>query len=154
MEIQEFTKPSFSVIGKEGSTEDGCGFVQRLWADANNHFCEAAHLAARDEEGSFLGFWGIMTDFSRSFLPWEDNFSRGLYLAGVECADDAIPPAGWTKWRVPGFVYLQVPCDSADVFPAMIRYLEENNLPLAGAVQDFTCPRTGANYMCFPIKKL
>lgn len=35
-----------------------------------------------------------MSDFSRSFHPWED-FSKGLYLAGVECSDDAEAPDGW-----------------------------------------------------------
>jgi hypothetical protein len=36
----------------------------------------------------------------------------------------------------------------------MIAYLQENNLPLAGAVHDFTCPVTGKNYMYFPVRKL
>ena len=76
------TKPAFCVIGKEGSTADGPGFVQRLWAQANAHFDEVAHLAKRDENGVPLGFWGAMTDRSRTFRPWEDGFSRGLYLAG------------------------------------------------------------------------
>ena len=34
MKIESCIKESFSVIGKEGSTEDGAGFVQNLWADA------------------------------------------------------------------------------------------------------------------------
>ncbi len=38
MRIEKCVKESFVVIGKEGSTLDGEGFIQRLWADANSHF--------------------------------------------------------------------------------------------------------------------
>lgn len=47
MEIKTCVKESFSVIGKEGSTKDGAGFVQKLWEDANSHFNEIAHLAKK-----------------------------------------------------------------------------------------------------------
>lgn len=154
MKIEKCRKEAFAVIGKEGSTEHGVGFVQRLWADSNAHFEEVAHLAKREEDGSLVGIWGAMSDFSGVFDPWEENFTRGLYLAGVECADDAMPPEGWTKWVVPGFEYLSVECDRDTVFQDMIAYLDGQGIPLAGAVQDFTCPRTGKNYMCFPIRKL
>lgn len=154
MKIEKCIKAPFSVIGKEGSTEDGPGFVQRLWADANAHFAEVAHLAKKDESGNLVGIWGAMTDFSRTFQPWEDGFSKGLYLAGVECTDDAQPPEGWTKWTVPGFEYLRVECDHETVFPEMIAWLEAHNYGLAGAVHDFTCPRTGTSDMYFPIRRL
>ena len=154
MNVETMTKPSFSVIGKEGSTADGPGFVQRLWAQANAHFDEVAHFAKRDENGVPLGFWGAMTDCSRSFRPWEDGFSRGLYLAGVECEDDALAPPGWTKWTVPGFQYFRAECSSPDLFSNMLEYLREQGLELAGAVQDFTDPVTGRNYMLFPIGRL
>ena len=154
MKIAKYIKETFSVIGKEGSTENGPGFVQNLWADANSHFVEVAHLAKKEENGNLTGIWGAMTDFSRTFLPWEDCFSKGLYLAGVECWEDAQPPEGWTKWVIPGSEYLLVECDHDTVFPEMITYLQENNIPLAGAVHDFTCPKTGKNYMFFPIRRL
>lgn len=48
-------KSSFSVIGKEGSTLDGEGFIQRLWNEANGHFAEIKHLAKRAEDGSLVG---------------------------------------------------------------------------------------------------
>ena len=92
--------------------------------------------------------------FSRSFMPWENDFSRGLYLAGVECNDDAVAPDGWTKWTIPGYEYICVECDGEDTFPRTIEYLKENDIPLAGAVHDFTCPETGKNYMFFPIRRL
>ena len=154
MKIESCIKESFSIIGKEGSTADGPGFVQSLWAEANAHFAEVAHLAKKDENGNLVGIWGAMTDFSRTFQPWEDGFSKGLYLAGIECPNDAEPPKGWTKWIIPGFEYLYAECDRDTVFSEMIAYLQENNIPLAGAVHDFTCPQTGRNYMFFPIKKL
>ena len=94
-----------------------------------------------------------MSDFSRSFQPWE-NFNKGLYLAGVECVDDAEAPRGWTKWMIPGYEYIYVECEGDDTFPKAIAYMKDNNIPLDGAVHDFTCPQTGKNYMYFPIRKL
>lgn len=154
MNMETVIKESFAVIGKEGSTEAGAGFIQRLWADANGHFSQIAHLAKKDENGNLVGIWGAMTDFSRTFQPWEDGFSRGLYLAGVECEAGAEAPDGWTKWVVPGFEYIRVECDRENVFGETIAYLQAENIPLMGAVHDFTCPKTGKNYMYFPIKKL
>ena len=154
MKIESCIKESFSVIGKEGSTEDGPGFVQNLWADANSHFAEVAQLAKKDENGDLVGIWGAMTDFSRSFRPWEEDFSKGLYLAGIECRDDAEAPVSWTKWNIPGFAYLRVECDRDGIFPEMIAYLQAQGMTLAGAVHDFTCPQTGKNYMYFPIQRI
>ena len=154
MNIEKWIKGSFVVIGKEGSTEEGTGFIQRLWAEANSRFAEVAGLAKKDENGDLVGIWGAMADFSRTFRPWEDGFCKGLYLAGVECAEEAEAPEGWTKWLVPGFEYLRVECDRETVFADMLAYLEENDLPLVGAVHDFTCPKTGKNYMVFPVKRL
>ncbi len=153
MKIERCEKTSFVVIGKEGSTADGADFIQRLWNDANSHFEEIRHLAKTDEDGNLAGIWGAMSDFSRSFSPWED-FSRGLYLAGAECRDEAEAPNGWTKWVIPGYEYIYAECEDGDTFSEVLKYLKENNIPLAGAVHDFTCPQTGKNYMFFPIRKL
>ena len=142
------------MIGKEGSTADGDGFVQRLWTDANTHFGEVANLAKTDEDGRLLGIWGAMTDFSRSFSPWENGFTEGLYLAGVEVPDEAEAPDGWTKWKLPAFEYLTVLADGEDTFPKTIAWMEEQSIALAGAVQDFTNPNTGESWMYFPVKRL
>ena len=48
-------KKAFAVIGKEGSTLDGEGFIRKLWNDANGHFSEVAHLAKKDANGSIVG---------------------------------------------------------------------------------------------------
>ena len=76
-------KEEFAVIGKEGSTLDGEEFIQELWNDANRHFSEVEHLVKKNANGGVVGIWGVMSDISRSFKPWEDGFSKGLYLAGV-----------------------------------------------------------------------
>ena len=154
MKIKTCIKDPFSVIGKEGSTDNGQGFIKMLWADANGHFEEIEQLAKRDENGNLVGIWGLMSDCSRSFLPWEDNFSRGLYLAGVECIDDAEAPDGWTKWTVPRYEYLCAECTEGDTFPVVLDYMKQNGIPLVGAVHDFTCPANGKQYLYFPIKKI
>ena len=153
MKIKKCMKESFVVIGKEGSTSDGEFFIQKLWDNANLHFEEIQHLAKKDENGNIAGIWGAMSDFSRSFKPWED-FSKGLYIAGVECVDDAEAPGSWTKWIIPGYEYIYVECENDDTFPKVIEYMKVNDIPLAGAVHDFICPQTGKNFMYFPIKKL
>ena len=152
MKIEKVSKDSFVVIGKEGSTRDGDGFIRRLWQDANSHFDEIAGLAKRDESGNIVGIWGAMTDFSRSFQPWDD-FSQGLYLAGVECRDDAEAPEGWVKWVLPAYDYLSVECEGENTFSDMLQYMKENGMTLAGAVYDYSCPGTGKDYMFFPIRK-
>lgn len=155
MTIEKITKPAFSVIGRMGSTGDGEGFIARLWQKANGHFAEIEPFVKRDENGVPAGFWGAMSDVTLSFKPWEDDFSKGLYLAGAEVCDDAEAPLGWTKWTVPGFVYLRVKSDAPDIFPKMLQYLEENGMALAGAVHDFNDPAdNGQGYMYFPIEKL
>ncbi len=153
MKIEKVQKGSFAVIGKEGSTKDGQGFIERLWNEANSHFGEIEHLAKKDGNGNIAGVWGAMSDFSRSFKPW-DNFEEGLYLAGAECEDNAQPPENWIKWVIPGYEYLRAECENENTFPEVLGYMEENGITLAGAVHDHTDPRTGKSYMYFPIKKL
>jgi len=154
MNIEKCAKESFVVIGKAGSTTDGPGFIQRLWEDANSHFDEVQHWAKKDENGNIVGIWGTMSDVSLSFMPWEENFSKGLYLAGVECVDGANEPEGWTKWVIPSYEYLYVECEDGSTFPKVLAYMEQKELTLVGAVHDFTCPETGKNYMFFPIREL
>lgn len=155
MDIKRCKKESFSVIGKEGSTKDGPGFIERLWKEANEHFGQIQHLAKKDQNGSIEGIWGAMSDFSRSFKPWENDFTEGLYLAGAEAADQAEAPAGWVKWTIPAYEYLCVKCTEADIFRKVLKYMEEQGLELAGAVHDYNCPKeNGQGYMYFPIRRL
>lgn len=154
MKIEKCIKESFVVIGKEGSTNDGDGFIQKLWEDANGHFHEVEHLAKKDDKGNIIGIWGAMSDLSYSFLPWEDGFTKGLYLAGVECVETAEAPTGWTKWVIPTYEYIFVECENENTFSQVINYMNENSIALVGAVHDFTCPETGKNYMFFPIRAI
>lgn len=154
MKIEKCVKEAFVVIGKEGSTSDGQGFIQKLWADANSHFSEVQPLAKKDGNGNLVGIWGAMSDDSHSFKPWEDSFSKGLYLAGVECANDAEAPEGWTKWTIPGYEYLCAEVESGSTFSDVLDYMNTNSISLAGAVHDFTCPLNGKNYMFFPIRRI
>ena len=95
-----------------------------------------------------------MSDLSCSFLPWEDGFTKGLYLAGVECVETAEAPVGWTKWVIPSYEYLYAECENENTFSRVINYMKENSIVLVGAVHDFTCPETGKNYMFFPIRTI
>lgn len=151
--MDKVIKKAFVVIGKEGSTLDGEGFIQKLWDDANGHFAQVAHLAKRDENGNLVGIWGAMSDLSHSFQPWEDGFSKGLYLAGVECVDNAEAPDGWTKWVIPGYEYLVVE-NHDGAFRDTIRQMQKEEIALVGAVHDYTDPATGKGYLYFPIRKV
>ena len=152
--VERMIKPAFAVIGMEGSTADGPGFIPALWEKANSRFDEVAHLAKTNPDGSLCGVWGAMSDMTRSFRPWEEGFTRGLYLAGVEVRDDANPPEGLTKWNIPGFEYVRVENDAPDTFPRTLQALADEGLTLVGAVHDFTDPATGKGYMLFPVRKL
>jgi len=155
MEFEKIALPAFRVIGMEGSTDDGEGFIQNLWEAANARFSEVAPLARTDANGAPAGVWGAMTDFSRRFLPWEDNFSRGLYLAGAEVTVGAEPPQGWTAWDIPAFEYLRFRADGQpDLFSRALETLKANGYALAGAAQELTIPGEGAEYLLFPIRRL
>lgn len=156
MEINKCTMPAFSVIGKEGSTEDGVDFIDKLWNDANSHFDDVASLAAMDENGNLLGIWGLMSDFTHSFKPWQNNFTEGLYLAGIQAKEDADAPEGWIKWNVPSFEYLfcKVEQNYQDTFSSVIDYMKDNSISLAGAVFDYNCPIEKQLYLFFPIRKI
>lgn len=154
MTVEKITLDSFAVIGKLGSTEDGPGFIQALWADANAHFAEIAPLAVMTGQGTPAGVWGAMSDMSLSFRPWDEGFTKGLYLAGAECRMDAEPPAGWVKWIMPAYEYLRAENEGPDTFSRMLQYLNYTGQTLAGAVHDFTDPATGRGYMYFPVRRL
>jgi len=154
MKSEIIQKDSFFVLGKLGSSRDGDGFVRRLWADANAHFDEVSRFAVRNPKGVPVGCWGAMSDFGMHFLPWEEDFTKGFYLAGVECTADAEVPDGWSKWKIPAFRYLRVECSTENPFRDGLQLLKDAGYALAGAVQDFTDPATGTNYMCFPILRL
>ncbi|WP_320130176.1 GyrI-like domain-containing protein [uncultured Sphaerochaeta sp.] len=157
MNFERCTKPSFSVIGKLGSTQDGKDMVQTVWASANAHFDEISSLASKDAEGNLLGFWGAMSDFSVSFLPWEDHFTKGLYLAGVQVGNNEEASATWTKWTIPAFEYLTIKIigDYQLAFSEGLIYISRQGLSLVGAVQEYMSPKeNGQLYLYFPIRRI
>ena len=157
MEIITCELPAFSVIGIEGEAEPGHNPAPALWEEANARFSEVEALALRDENGVPIGVWGAMSDKSRRFLPWEDDFSRGLYLAGVQVPASTQAPEGWTKWTLPAFACLRVRAegDYAAAFQAGVDELTRRGLRLAGAVQDCHRPaEDGQLYLFFPFKRL
>lgn len=151
MKPEKITINAFCLIGKLGSTEEGAGTVQRLWAEATEHFSQVTHLAKRDKDGQPVGFWGAMSRSDMSFLPWEDDFTRGLYMAGVEAEENAVAPEGWKKWIVPGFECLKVKSEGADTFRKTLGWMKENGIELVAAVQEYIDPATQESYMLFPV---
>lgn len=154
MNIERCTKNSFAVIGREGSTLDGKNFIQKLWDSVDFNFNDISDLALKDIDGNIAGRWGLTSDFNHNMKPWEENYTRGLYLAGVECNIDVDTPYGWAKWIVPSYEYIYVEITSKDTFMKTIFYLEENNIPLVGGVNKYYSPVTNKEYLFFPIKKI
>ncbi len=157
MEIITCELPAISIIGMEGEAEPGHNPAPALWEKANARFGEVEALALRDENGAPVGVWGAMSDLSRSFLPWEDGFTRGLYLAGVQVFPEALPPEDWTKWTLPAFACLRAKAegDYNAAFQAGLDELTRRGLSLAGAVQECQRPAEGGQlYLFFPFKRL
>lgn len=130
----------------------------QLWLEANSHFHEVAALGMKNSDGTYVGFWGAMSDESMSFRPWTHPFTRGLYLAGVETYADAAAPEGWTKWVMPARKYMVVDVESnryREIFDEVINNtISEKGMKLAGAVCDYTEPATGKNKPFFPVESL
>lgn len=155
MNIKIINLPETAIIGREGLCTAEKNVVSDLWQQANSLFFEVAELALKNEDGSFKGFWGAMSDEKMNFLPWEDGFTKGLYLAGVEVLKESEAPAGWTKWVLPARKYIVCDVDSdsyMQVFTAVINEeIPKLGLRLSGAVCDFTEPKTGRNRLLFPV---
>lgn len=153
-EFERCVRPAFAVMGRLGSTRDGDGFIRRLWQEAGARYAEIAPWVKTDEKGLPAGYWGAMSDFSGRFFPWENDFSEGLYLAGAEVRDDAVPPPGWTKWTLPASEYMHTVQKDSGTFARALAWLRQNGLPPVGAVYDFTDPADGHNELYFPVRRL
>jgi len=158
MEIVLVDLPEIAVIGKEGLCTEQQNIVPVLWQEANTHFPEVAELGLKAPDGTYLGFWGAMSDEGKTFQPWTHQFSRGLYLAGIQTEVTAQAPEGWTKWILPARTYLVIdvsPETYGDTFREVIRtVLPERRMKLAGAVCDYTEPSTGKSKLYFPVEVL
>ena len=144
--------PAFTAVGIEGSTKEGDGFIAKLWSAANSRFSEISDGVLLNADGQPDGIWGLMSDFSRSFLPWENGFKEGLYLAGAPCRPDYIPPEGFSKWTVPAYEYVYIPAESEKSFSLGLELLKNSRHSLAGAAFE---RYVGKNcYLYYPIKRL
>ena len=147
--------PKIAIIGQEGFCTKDNNVVQKLWEQARVRFGEVADLGMRNPDGSYVGFWGAMSDETRAFLPWTEDFSRGWYLAGIEVYEDTTVPAGWVKWVMPARKYLVTEVEPGryeETFRTVIdRLIPALGMKLAGAVCDFTEPATGQNKLFFPV---
>ena len=92
MKYEMIDLPKIAIIGKEGLCTKEKNAVQDLWQQVNSNFTDIADLGMKNADGSFVGFWGAMSDESMTFMPWTDDFSRGLYLAGIEVYEDTPVP--------------------------------------------------------------
>ena len=148
--------PKIAIIGKAGLCTKEKNVVQDLWQQANSNFRDVADLGMKNADGSFVGFWGAMSDETLSFLPWTDDFSRGLYLAGVEVYENTPVPDGWVKWVLPPRKYIVTdvaPENYGEVFRNVINSLIPGlGMKLAGAACDFIGPATGQNKLFFPVE--
>ena len=109
----------------------------------------------KEPDDSYVGFWGAMSDVTRSFQPWTDEYTTGLYLAGVEVYADTPVPQGWVKWVLPARTYLVADVDAStygQVFQEVLtQIIPARGLQLSGAVCDYTKPATGQNRLFFPV---
>ncbi len=156
MKYEIIDLPKIAIIGKEGLCTKEKNVVENLWQQVNSNFSDIADIGMKNADGSFVGFWGAMSDETMSFMPWTDNFSRGLYLAGIEVYKDTEVPSGWVKWVMPARKYLVTEVDPQnyrETFENVISSLiPELGMKLAGAVCDFTEPSTGQNKLFFPVE--
>lgn len=156
MEWNVVELPRIGILGKAGFCTAEENQVQTLWNRMQADFCEIAHLGMREKDGSFVGFWGAMSDETMSFQPWTENFTRGYYLAGLEVYADTEVPKGWTKWILPARTWLTVEVDFDRYLETFREGLEvqipARGLTLCGAVCDYTKPGNGKNYLFFPVK--
>lgn len=156
MDIRIVDLPEIAIIGKEGFCTEESNIVQNLWKQANEHFDEVSELGMKDKDGSFVGFWGAMSDETMSFMPWANNFTRGYYLAGVEVDKKEEAPEGWKKWVMPARKYLVTEVMFEHYMETFKDVLENQipvrNMKLSGAACDYTEPSTGKNYIFFPVE--
>ncbi|MCI1244767.1 MAG: DUF3795 domain-containing protein [Bacilli bacterium] len=159
MKYETIRKKAFAVIGKEGSTEDGEGFIPRLYEAAEKGFGAIKSFVRRGEDGLPEGMYGLMSDFSRSYKPWEDHFSKGLYLAGYETNGPVRNvPEGWAVWNVKEQDYIFVRLEKGDKYEKVFNDFIDYYIPLemktlSGAVFDYSLANRGERCLLFPVKE-
>lgn len=155
-DIKFIEKDKIYLIGKQGSTNDGPGFISKLWEELNNDFLKIKNIIKVGADNFIVGIWGAMSSIDMSFEPWEVNYSKGLYLASYEVSPNAVAPLGFTRWVIPAkkYAYVKVEDNYEEVFRYVIgTFLSEYNLELDGAVQEYYSHKEGMQlYLYFPVK--
>jgi hypothetical protein len=144
---------SFALLGKEGSSAEGPGFVDKLWNEAERGLPEIGPALKTDKFGPL--YWGAMSSFARDLGPWEHDFKDGLYLAGFEMIDpNLIPPDKWIKWEIPARKYFVIPvgADYGISLAEGLKALREEGYVLSGAVFDHLAK--GILYLYYPIEAI
>ena len=59
--------------------------VQTLWQQAESNFNEVADIGMKNADGSFVGFWGAMSDETMAFMPWSDDFREDCIWLELKC---------------------------------------------------------------------
>ena len=59
--------PRIAIIGKEGLCTKEKNVVQDLWQQVHSNFSDVADLGMKNADGSFVGFWGAMSDETMFF---------------------------------------------------------------------------------------
>jgi predicted transcriptional regulator YdeE len=154
MNIKRCRKEEFTVIGKQGNTNEGEDFVNALWKKANEGMNEIASLVKCDGRGMPVGFWGIRSSFTTPFAEWENG--EGLYMAGLEAKDGSFAPMGWTKWVIPESVYVSVQVEGTieAAVSEVKKYCEKNHLIITGAYHEYmNVFLPGQLILFFPVKE-
>ncbi|HTQ32495.1 MAG TPA: GyrI-like domain-containing protein [Opitutaceae bacterium] len=154
MSLKFIVKPSFAVMGIEGSgpAAESVSWIKPLWAEASRHFNEI--------RGEVVGpGWGLMSHPARFLDRWTD---QGKYLAGWEVNQAAAARGRWSFWPVPAGIYAVIECTVKTYQEAML--LAEKSLQTdahyeaAGAIHEhypstFKNPATDAFFLYVAVKK-
>lgn len=84
MRIDFVKLPEIAVIGKEGFCTSEENQVQKLWNEANSHFDEVAALGMRYPDGTYVGFWGVMSDEADPFFPGRMSLKEVFTQLGLK----------------------------------------------------------------------
>ena len=156
IQVEIIEKGKITIIGKmgQGTTSSDVNWIQELWDEANEHFNELGSLVKVEEDGTFAGFWVVLSDIDNNFLPWD---WQGKYLAGCEVKEDSEAPEGWTKWVLPAFKYLSVKCNHNNYDDAVSYmnniYIPKHKYKIIGAMQEYYDQKSvdGSFNLLFPI---
>lgn len=134
--------------------------VEHLWETLRKRLSEADACAMREKDGSYVGFWGVMSGSrpETAFEPWRNYYTAGYYLAGLEVYADRRVPEGWEKWLLPARTYLVSDVTPEDYDAVFLRHvnevLPEMGLRLDGGVLDYIEPASGKTRLFFPVREL